>query len=41
MGKVFSAIWGECLSGLWHFDQIPLGSQLGAENQLLPVTFGL
>ena len=28
LGKVFPATWGECLSGLCHFDQSLLGAQL-------------
>ena len=40
LGGVFSAIWGKWLSGSWHRDQSPLGTQLGVETQPLPVTFG-
>ena len=32
LGKVFSAIWGGWLSGLWHCDQSSMGTQLGVET---------
>ena len=35
LGRVFSAIWGEWVSGLCHCDQSPLGTQLGVETQPL------
>ena len=35
LGRVFSAIWGEWLSGLYHCDQSPMGTQLGVETQPL------
>ena len=35
LGRVFSAIWGDLLSGLCHCDQSLLGTQLGAETQFL------
>ena len=40
LGRVFSAIWGEWLSGLRHYDQSPLGTQLDADTKPLPLTFG-
>ena len=40
LGRVFSAIWSEWLSGLCLCDQRPLGTQLGVETQTLLVTFG-
>ena len=40
LGRVFSAISGEWVSGLCHCDQGPLGMQLGVETQPLEVTFG-
>ena len=39
LGRVFSAIWVEWVSGLCHCDQSPLGAQLEVETQLLRVTF--
>ena len=35
LGRVFSAIWGEWVNGLYHCDQNPLGTQLGEETQPL------
>ena len=40
VGRVFSAVWGEMLSGLYHCDQSPLGTQLHVETQPLRATFG-
>ena len=40
LGRVFSAIWGEWISGLCHCHQSPLGTQLGGQTQPLRVTFG-
>ena len=40
VGRVFSAIWCEWLSGLYHCDQSPLGTQLHVETQPLQATFG-
>ena len=31
LARVFSAIWSEWLSGLWHCYQNPLGCQLSVE----------
>ena len=39
LGRVFSAISGDWLSGLCHCRQSPLGTQLGVETQRLRVTF--
>ena len=39
LGRVFSAIWGEWVSGLCHCDQNPLSTQLGVEIQPLRATF--
>ena len=38
--RVFYAVSSELLSGLWHCDQSPLGTQLVVEIQPLPVIFG-
>ena len=40
LGRVFSAIWGDWVSGLCHCDQNLLDIQLGVETQPLGVTFG-
>ena len=40
LGRVFSEIWNEWVSGLCHCDQNPLGTQLRVETQPLRVTFG-
>ena len=40
LGRVFSVILGEWVSGLCHFDQNPLGTQLGVETQPLLFNFG-
>ena len=40
LGRVFSAIWSEWISGLCHCDQSPLGMQLGVETQPLQVILG-
>ena len=40
LGRVFSEILSEWLSGLCHCDQSPLGTQFGVETQTLRVTFG-
>ena len=40
VGRVFSAISGEWLSGLYHCDQSPLGTQLLVETQPFRATFG-
>ena len=37
--RVFSAIWGEWVTGICDFDQSPLDTQLGVESQPLRVTF--
>ena len=39
LGRVFSAIWGQWVSGLCHCDQSPLVTQLGVETQPLRVIF--
>ena len=38
LGRVLSVILGEWVSGLCHFDQNPLGTQLGVETQPLLFT---
>ena len=35
LGREFSAIWGEWVSGLSHCDQSPLGTPLGVRSQPL------
>ena len=40
LGRVFSVILGEWVSGLSHFDQNPLGNQLGVKTQPLLFNFG-
>ena len=40
LGRVFSAISCEWLNRFCHFDQSPLGTQLGVETQPLRVSFG-
>ena len=40
VGRVFSAIWGEWLSGLCYCDQGPLGTQIHVETQPVRSTFG-
>ena len=39
-GESIFAICGEWVSGLYHCDQSPLGTQLGVKTQPLEVTFG-
>ena len=40
VGRVFSGVWLEWLSGLYHCHQSPLGTQLVIETQPFQVTFG-
>ena len=39
LGRVICSTWGEWLSGICHFDQSPVGTQLAVETQPLQVTF--
>ena len=38
--RVFSEVWFEWISGLFHYDQLSLSTQLSVETQPLRVTFG-
>ena len=40
LGRVFSANWGEWVSGLCHSDQSPMGIHLRVKTQPIRVTFG-